>query len=265
MAEKNNYPTRRTFLATGIAITAANTVSQSLTADVTAGENHKTNRLPDVTAACIDGVDPGWVALGEKDFVRVNGNEDTWTWKDGVAYCTGNPVSVFRSVKKYTNFEFVLQWKHMRHGGNSGVFAWADIELLNQLEKSGKKGLPRTGIEIQVLDPGYQENWIKNHQGKKSNWFTCHGDLFAVGKSKMKPFPPLSANKHRSFPSEERTRPNNHWNHYYVRGINGEIRLWVNGKEVSGGNQCKPASGHFCLESEGSPVQFKNFRIRELP
>ena len=25
------------------------------------------------------------------------------------------------------------------------------------------------------------------------------------------------------------------WNHYYVRAINGEIRLWVNGEEVSGG------------------------------
>ena len=55
------------------------------------------------------------------------------------------------------------------------------------------------------------------------------------------------------------------WNHYYVRGINGEIRLWVNGEEVSGGANCEPHSGYLCLESEGSPVEFKNIRIRELP
>ena len=30
------------------------------------------------------------------------------------------------------------------------------------------------------------------------------------------------------------------WNHYYVRAINGEIRLWVNGEEVSGGTGCEP-------------------------
>jgi hypothetical protein len=55
------------------------------------------------------------------------------------------------------------------------------------------------------------------------------------------------------------------WNHYYIRCINGEIRLWVNGEEVSGGSNCQPSMGHLCLESEGSPIEFKNIRIRELP
>ena len=54
-------------------------------------------------------------------------------------------------------------------------------------------------------------------------------------------------------------------NHYYVRAINGEIRLWVNGEEVSGGTDCKPAWGYLCLESEGSPIEFRELRIRELP
>ena len=48
-------------------------------------------------------------------------------------------------------------------------------------------------------------------------------------------------------------------------GINGEVRLWVNGEEVSGGNHCEPRSGFLCLESEGSPVEFRGLRIRELP
>ena len=55
------------------------------------------------------------------------------------------------------------------------------------------------------------------------------------------------------------------WNHYYVRAINGEVRLWVNGEEVSGGTDCNPATGYLCLESEGSPIEFKNLRVRELP
>src|SRR6266404_1432841 len=55
------------------------------------------------------------------------------------------------------------------------------------------------------------------------------------------------------------------WNHYYVRCINGEIRLWVNGEEVSGGNHIEPASGYLCLESEGAPVDFREVRVRELP
>ena len=47
--------------------------------------------------------------------------------------------------------------------------------------------------------------------------------------------------------------------------INGEIRLWGNGEEVSGGTNIEPRKGDHCLESEGAVVEFKNIRIRELP
>jgi hypothetical protein len=43
---------------------------------------------------------------------------------------------------------------------------------------------------------------------------------------------------------------------------------WVDGEDVSGGNDCRPAKGCLCLESEGAPVEFREFRgleIRELP
>ena len=55
------------------------------------------------------------------------------------------------------------------------------------------------------------------------------------------------------------------WNHYYVRAINGEVRLWVNGEEVSGGSGCNPSKGYLCLESEGAPVEFQGVKVRELP
>jgi hypothetical protein len=81
----------------------------------------------------------------------------------------------------------------------------------------------------------------------------------------MKPFPPVSPNGSRSFPAKNLSRGVGEWNHYYVRAINGEVRLWVNGEEVSGGTGCQPATGYLCLESEGSPIEFKGLRLRELP
>ena len=71
--------------------------------------------------AFIDGTGPGWVKLAEKDFVHVNCDKDTWTWKDDFVACTGSPVGVIRSEKKYTNFELVAQWRHLKSGGNSGI------------------------------------------------------------------------------------------------------------------------------------------------
>lgn len=208
--------------------------------------------------ACIDGTGPGWRALSEKDFVNVNLDPDTWTWKDGVAHCTGKPVGVIRSIKPYTNFELVCQWRHNKPAGNSGVFLWGTKSVLDSLKRNQ---LPE-GIEVQVLDHGYAERYEKQH-GKKSDWFTTHGDVFPTRGAKMTPFPPSHGS--RSFPSKNLSKGVGEWNHYYIRAINGEVRLWVNGEEVSGGTNCSPASGFLCLESEGSPVDFKNIRIRELP
>jgi hypothetical protein len=213
--------------------------------------------------ACIDGTGPGWVELGEADFTKVNSADDTWSWKEGVLYCTGQPVSVMRTNKQLKNFELVVQWCHRRSAGNSGVFVWTTEDSIQRLTEAGKPGLPH-GIEVQVLDLGYAEHYMKRHK-KPADWFTSHGDVFPVGRSKMTPFPPVAPNGKRSFPSKNLSKGVDQWNHYYIRAINGEVRLWVNGEEVSGGTGCEPAIGYLCLESEGLPVEFKNLRIRELP
>jgi hypothetical protein len=214
----------------------------------------------DLPKAVIDGTGPGWKELSEQDFANVNCDEDTWSWKEGVAHCTGKPVGVIRSQKEYKNFELVLQWRHLKSGGNSGVFLWVPEKSLAGLTPNK---LPE-GIEVQVLDHGFAEQYEKR-TGKKPDWFTTHGDVFPVGGSKMTPFAPAAPDGKRSFPRKQLAKGVGEWNHYYIRAINGEVRLWVNGQEVSGGSGCEPASGFLCLESEGSPVEFKNLRIRELP
>lgn len=211
--------------------------------------------------AFIDGNGLGWRALGEADFERVNCNPETFTWKDGGVHCTGTPVGIMRSTKIFTNFELVAEWRHLKSGGNSGIFVWATEDGMKNLKPNA---LPSVGIEVQVLDHGYAEQYTKS-TGKKPDWFTTHGDVFPVRGSKMNPFPPVAARGSRSFPRKNLSKGINEWNHYYVRCINGEVRLWVNGEEVSGGNNCEPRSGHLCLESEGAPCDFRNLRIRELP
>ncbi len=211
--------------------------------------------------AWIDDSGPDWKALTFDDFVNVNGDKDTWTGKDGDIHCTGKPVGVCRTKKRVGNFELTAQWRHNKSAGNSGIFVWVPDDVLKDL-KPGR--LPSAGIEVQILDHGYTEQYQKQTK-KKPDWFTTNGDVFPVGKSKMKPFPPTSPDGSRSFPRKNLSKGVGQWNHYYVRAINGEIRLWVNGEEVSGGNHIEPKTGYLCLEAEGSPIDFKNLRLRELP
>jgi hypothetical protein len=224
--------------------------------------------------AFVDGVGPGWRALTLADFVNVNGEPDTWTERDGVIVGSGKPLGGARSKAPLTNFELVLEWRHHEHGGNSGVFVWCPESAFTDLPP-GK--LPRSGIEVQVLDLGYEERW-QQEKGKRSDWFTSHGDVFPVGASTMVPFTPQTtyrdggeewtvgnAKSTRCFPTRRLVRKAGEWNHYYIRAVNGEVRLWVNGEEVSGGTRCTPASGYLALEAEGARIEFRNLRLRELP
>jgi hypothetical protein len=214
----------------------------------------------EVHRAFIDGNAPGWQAIGQADLVNVNCSADTWTWSGDVLHCTGQPVGVIRFKRPLTNFELLAEWRHLRSAGNSGVFLWASQSSLDAL----KPGQLPHGIEVQVLDHGYTQQY-ETSSNKKADWFTTHGDVFPVGESKMTPFPPIAPDGKRAFPRKLLSKGVGEWNHYYVRAINGEVRLWVNGEEVSGGKDCSPATGFLCLESEGAPLEFRALRLRELP
>lgn len=222
--------------------------------------------------AFVDGAE--WPALSLADFEPVNGDKNTWSEQDGVIRCTGRPIGGAKSRKRYKNFEMVVEWKHHTHGGNSGIFVWCPDEAFTDLEPGQ---LPRHGIEVQVLDLGYEEQWLAQHK-ERSDWFTSHGDVFPVGSSTMTATVPTieyevegerfrvgTPTSSRSFPTDRRVRPHGEWNHYYVRAIDGEVRLWVNGDEVTCGTKCAPSEGWLALEAEGALVEFRNLRLRELP
>ena len=184
-------------------------------------------------------------------WVPCNIAPETFSVRDGMMVTTGKPVGTIRTAKMYENFIAEFEWQHMKSGGNSGFFIWAD-------------GLPATGsafsrgIEIQILDEGYSAKG-------KNEWYTTQGDIFPVNGAKLTLAGRISPNGQRSFPMEERTKPSPEWNHYRVVANNGDISLSINGKEVTIAKAASPRKGYLMLESEGSEAHFRNLRIQELP
>ena len=181
----------------------------------------------------------------------VNVAPDTFTARDGMIISTGKPTGVLRTDRMYENCIVELEWRHMKAGGNAGLFLWGDgVPAV---------GIPFTrGIEVQILDNAYDANG-------KNEWFTTHGDIFPIHGAKMTPMGKIAKSGTRSFPTEDRSNSTPEWNHYRVVAKNGELRLSVNGKEVTVGKDCWPRKGYIFLESEGSECHFKNIRIQELP
>ena len=177
---------------------------------------------------------------------NINCAPKTWSVKDGMIHCTGKPIGELRTLKMYENFILELEWRHLKPRGNAGIFVWADAYPA--------KGQPfHRGVEVQVL-----ENAYGNTRG-----YTTHGDIFPIHGAKMTPINGRGGS--RAFPTENRSKPSPEWNHYRVVCNDGEISLAVNGKVVTRGTAAKPRHGYICLESEGSPVQFRNLKIKELP
>jgi len=179
-------------------------------------------------------------------WVNVNCAPETWKVRDGMIICSGVPTGVMRTEKQYENYVLELEWRHMKKGGNAGLFIHS-----SDLPVTGK---PFTrAIEVQILDGHNSEN------------ATSHGDVFGIQGATMTPDKFHPGGWMRSLPSERRCNPAGQWNHYRVESRNGTITLAVNGKIVTRAYHANPRKGYICLESEGGLVYFRNIRIYELP
>jgi hypothetical protein len=202
-----------------------------------------------------DGFVPMFNGRDLAGWTNINCAPESWGVRDGKIYTTGKPTGGLRTERQYENFIAELEWRHLERSGNSGFFVWGT--------PINAPGVPfLRGIEVQILDHGYAED-VEKKSGKKADWFTVHGDVFAIHGATMTYVG--KTNGKRSFPTEERSKPSPEWNHYRVVANNGTLRLHVNGKEVSGGDNTNYRKGYLALESEGAPVEFRNLRIKELP
>lgn len=193
---------------------------------------------------------PEWKDLfnGEdlQGWVNVNGAPTTWRAEDGMIRCTGKPVCLLRTDTAYENFILEFEWMHHHEQGNAGLFVWSDA--------LPAPGVPFSkSIEVQVM------------LGTETENYTSEGDIFSIWGATMTPDRPHPNGWARCLPSEARTKGAGKWNHYRIHCVDGRLTLAVNGAVVSGGYDCNPRKGYICLEAEGSPIDFRNIRIHELP
>ena len=187
-------------------------------------------------------------------WVDVNTSPATWSVKDGLLVCTGLPIGVMRSEKQYENFILHIEWRHMKEGGNSGVFVWSEGTA------PADHPLPK-GMEVQMLELQWPKlnpkpDGTPNHPGYVS------GELFGANGLTAIPDNPRGE---RSMSTEMRCKGVGEWNTYVVVCVDGTIKLSINGKFVNGMREASVRKGYLCLEAEGSEIHFRNIRILELP
>ncbi len=180
----------------------------------------------------------GWDLVGADFKVDLS---ETWNAKAGIIRCTGRPVGYLRTVKSYANYELELEWRWDKDskGGNSGLLLHTSTEKAigvwpKSLEVQLQSG--SAGDFWQINETIEVDNQKSRMSGRRIKRLGDTSPEFAVGK----------------------------WNRMKVRCLDDKVEAWVNDKLLNKGQQCSAKSGKICLQSEGTPISFRNIRIAQL-
>jgi hypothetical protein len=184
----------------------------------------------------------GWIPFspGNRQGKDVNStNAKVWSVQDGVIHCEGKPSGYLRTSKGYANYQLHLEWRWVGKPTNSGVL----------LHKSGPDILWPTSVEAQLM-----------HENAGDFYLINFSSMTVDGKQVGPAEKPQRAKKQKL--SNE--NPPGEWNSYDIVCDGDSIQLTVNGVLQNKGTGARPSSGAICLQSEGSPIQFRNIYLKPL-
>ncbi len=163
--------------------------------------------------------------------------QDVWSVEDGIVHCKGVPNGYMRTKAKYANYRLHLEWRWPEEPTNSGVL----------LHASGPDQVWPLTIECQLKS------------GNAGDFVLINGPGITVdGEDKQ--------NKDKQFVVAKKKKPSNEkpagqWNTYEIHCEGDTITCYVNGLLQNEGTAATITSGWICLQSEGSPIDFRDIYI----
>ena len=200
-----------------------------------------------LAAVAEDTKDDGFTPVfNGKDFTGwkffVKGDADplkTWSVKDGVIVCTGNPNGYFYTAKGYKNYAVRYDWRYVKPA-------------------AGQKSTLNSGLLVHIQNPGTPAQggvWPKcvEVQGANKN----HGTLYFLQCKKLE-------SKYDQAAKDKATHPVGAWNTTEaVLAADGSITAQINGAPVASGKS-DLTEGPFGFQSEGAEVHFRNIKVKQL-
>lgn len=193
---------------------------------------------PDAKVVLWNGRDfTGWTRYVADPQVNV---DEIWQARDGVLYCAGKPNGYIRTNEQYKDYQLHVEWRWPETPTNSGVL----------LHATGKDQVWPPCIECQL---------------KSGN----AGDLVLINGTGITVDGVNRQNAARQFVVIEKRLPSNElpagqWNSYDIYCKGDSIRCLVNGVPQNEGTDGSVSSGWICLQSEGSPIEFRNIYLQPL-
>ena len=178
----------------------------------------------------------GWKFFGADKQVDAS---TAWLVKDGIICCQGEPKGCIRTEADYANYHLHVEWRWPQgKGGNSGVL----------LHTSGPDKVWPRSIECQLYSTNAGDFWVINGVEFKE-----HAD-----KGKR-----VTGRRTKKL-KDSSEKPLGEWNVYEIICKDDWIVVIVNGVLQNVATGMSATSGRICLQSEGTPIEFRNIYIEPL-
>ena len=158
------------------------------------------------------------------------------TLKDGEVRLQGDNKKngYFATKDSYHNYALQFEWMYEKH--------------------HGKPSDGNSGLMVHIQGPG--KVWPKCVEVQI--WYKDFGSFFTLDGGKFNP------QRDDRQARDKALKPPGEWNRQEVNCNNGTITLKVNGKEYATGIHAMPDQGQIGWMFEGSPIRFRNLKIKML-
>ena len=165
-----------------------------------------------------------------------------WSVRDGVLRCEGQPFGYIRTVESYSNYVLELEWRWPEEPTNSGVL----------LHAVGPDKIWPQCIEAQL-----------RHERAGDIVTIQPGSTVTVNCVRYQPEGDSIFNRAPRPQSSSEYEPGR-WNHYKIVCRGEQLDIYVNGVHQNSATDVWPSAGAIGLQSEGSPIEFRNIQLRRL-
>jgi hypothetical protein len=168
--------------------------------------------------------------------------EETWRVEKGVIHCKGMPRGYILTEKEYSDYVLEVEWRWPEAGGNSGVF----VHVIGE-----DKVWPKA-VEAQLASGSAGDFWLVDEFKLK------------IDAARQDPDPKRARHYFRIKTDKMVEKPIGEWNQYRITCKGDTVKLEVNGLVVNEGSGAEATKGRILLQSEGTPIQFRNVKLTPL-
>lgn len=153
-----------------------------------------------------------------------------------------NPEGYIQTLDEYSDYELAFEWRWPEEEGESGVLIHSSIDPAYSVWPES--------IEIQIKPEEVGDFWLLNRQLEVTD--------------EQKPKKAAERDRRLKLKDKGKEKKKGEWNSMRILAEGDTVKVYLNDELVNEGTGASATSGYITLQAQGSDIEFREFRLRQL-